>query len=398
MSPAGSEEPSNISLNCPICEANGNDPTWSIRARRAVQNTETQMITYQDAVFEIKGVPVLYMPYFAHPDPTSKRRSGLLIPDMGNSSKYGLFYEQPYYWSISPSQDMTISPMVSAGVNPLVKVDYRKRFFSGFIDLESSFTNEQEFNSDGDKFGDETWRSHLYGTGRFAINQDWQWGFGVERQTDDLYDHRYDIDGEDDLRGLVASQPRQLLSQLFTTGQQEDFYFEAAAYVFQGLREFVLLRRSRFFASPCYARAQVRQERGERLVFLLHHAQSVDHSLKTQMKWDCSEIHFLAIGLARRGDSHSFRTFHGLPFTVAIEVTDLAVVSPVGIFDRHVAASRHGLHLQSRLLGPVCVQDPQVHGPRPRRFLAKRGFPIDVPIREQTHRIARHQTKGLRPV
>ena len=80
-----------VFTNCPICEANGNDPTWSIRARRAVQNTETQMITYQDAVFEIKGVPVLYLPYFAHPDPTSKRRSGLLIPDMGNSSKYGLF-------------------------------------------------------------------------------------------------------------------------------------------------------------------------------------------------------------------------------------------------------------------------------------------------------------------
>ena len=102
--------------------------------------------------------------------------------------------------------------MVSASVNPLVKVDYRKRFFSGFIDLESSFTYEQDFNSDGDKFGDQTWRSHLYGTGRFKIDNDWQWGFGVERQSDDLYDQRYDIDGEDDLRGLVGSQPRQLLT------------------------------------------------------------------------------------------------------------------------------------------------------------------------------------------
>ncbi|MDP3738211.1 MAG: LPS assembly protein LptD [Hyphomonadaceae bacterium] len=226
-----------VFTNCPICEANGGtEPTWSIRARRAVQNTETQMITYQDAVFEIKGVPVLYLPYFAHPDPTSKRRSGLMIPDFGNDSKYGLFYEQPYYWSISPSQDVTISPTIFADINPLFKVDYRKRFFSGFIDLESSITHEQEFNSDGDRLGDDTWRSHLYGTGKFNIDQNWQWGFGVERQSDDLYDQRYDIDGEDDLRGLVASQPRQLLSQIYTTGQHPDFYFEAAAYVFQGLR------------------------------------------------------------------------------------------------------------------------------------------------------------------
>jgi len=221
---------------CPVCEAEGNEPTWSIRARRAEQNTETQMISYQDAVFEIKGIPVLYIPWFAHPDPSSERRSGLMVPDLGVSSKIGPFYEQPYYWAISPSQEMTIAPMISQNVNPLVKVDYRKLFFSGYVDFESSFTYEQDFNSDGDKFGDKTWRSHLYGSGRFNIDKNWEWGFGVERQTDDLYDQRYDIDGEDDLRGLIASQPRQLLSQLFTTGQHEDFYFEAAAFVFQGLR------------------------------------------------------------------------------------------------------------------------------------------------------------------
>ncbi len=226
-----------VYTGCPICEAEGNEPTWSIRARRAEQNTETQMISYQDAVFEIKGVPVLYIPWFAHPDPSSERRSGLLAPDLGVSSKLGAFYEQPYYWAISPSQEMTISPLLMQNVNPLVKVDYRKRFFSGFVDFESSATYEQDFNSDGDKFGDKTWRSHLYGMGLFDINQDWKWGFGIERHTDYLYDQRYDIDGEDDIRGLVASQPRQLLSQLYTTGQRSDFYLEAAAFVFQGLRD-----------------------------------------------------------------------------------------------------------------------------------------------------------------
>jgi LPS-assembly protein len=227
-----------VYTGCPICEEKGEAPTWSIRARRAVQNTETQMITYQDAVFEIKGVPVLYLPWFAHPDPTSKRRSGFITAEkpIGVSSKLGVFVEQPYYWAISPSQDLTTSLLLTTAVNPLVKVDYRQRFFSGFVDLKSSFTYEQEFNSDGDKFGDDTWRSHIYGRGLFAINQDWKWGFGIEHQSDDLYDKRYGIDGEDNLRGLVASQPRQLLTQLFTTGQQPDFYFEAASFIFQGLR------------------------------------------------------------------------------------------------------------------------------------------------------------------
>lgn len=225
-----------VFTNCPICVEEGRDPTWALRARRAMLDQEDQMITYQDAVLEVAGVPVLYVPWFAHPDPNSERRSGLLTPDLGVSSKIGAFYEQPYLLVVSPSEDLTISPMVSTQVNPLIKVDWRKRFFSGFIRAESSFTHDQEFNSDGDQFGDDTWRSHLYASGRFAINQDWTWGFGIERQTDDLYDRRYDIDGEDELRGLFASQPRQLLTQAYVTGQEPDFYFEAGTFVFQGLR------------------------------------------------------------------------------------------------------------------------------------------------------------------
>jgi LPS-assembly protein len=226
-----------IYTGCPICEGKDDiTPTWSLRARRAVQNQETQMISYQDAVLEIRGVPILYVPYFAHPDPTTERRSGLLAPDLGVSSKIGPFYEQPYYYVIDPSQDVTVSPLLSTGVAPLIKVDYRKRFFSGYVQADASFTNEQFFGSNGDKFGEKEWRSHLYGSGRFNINQDWQWGFGVETQTDDLYDLRYDIDGEDDLRGLYTSQPRQLMNQVYTTGQTESFYLEAGLFGFQGLR------------------------------------------------------------------------------------------------------------------------------------------------------------------
>ena len=139
-----------VFTNCPICIEQNRDPTWVLRSRRAMLDQDDQMITYQDAVLEIVGVPVLYVPWFAHPDPNSERRSGLMTPDLGISSKIGPFYEQPYYIAISESEDMTVSPMVSANVNPLVKVDYRKRFFSGFIQAESSFTHDQDFNSDGD--------------------------------------------------------------------------------------------------------------------------------------------------------------------------------------------------------------------------------------------------------
>nr|WP_225908096.1 LPS assembly protein LptD [Hyphomonas sediminis] len=194
------------------------------------------MISYRDAVLEVAGIPVFYLPYLAHPDPNSERRSGFLVPTPGISSKLGAFYKQPYYWAVSDYSDITISPMVSQNVNPLIGVDFRKRFYSGALKLETSFTHEADFDSDGETFGEEKFRGHIYGSGLFAISPEWKWGFGVETQTDDLYDRRYDISGQNEQRGLYSNQPRRLLSQLFVTGQGDNYYADAALLNFQGLR------------------------------------------------------------------------------------------------------------------------------------------------------------------
>lgn len=224
-----------VYTSCEVCETK-RTPTWQIRARRAVLDQESQMISYRDAVVEVAGVPVFYLPYLAHPDPNSDRRSGLLIPDAGLSTKLGLYYKQPYYWAISDYSDLTLAPMLSENVSPLMNFEYRKRFYSGAVKFEGSFTHEQEFDGDGEKFGEDKFRGHLFANGAFALTPEWIWGFAVEHQTDDLYDRRYDIDGQDDKRGLYSNQPRRLLSQLYMIGQGDDYYTDVSLLNFQGLR------------------------------------------------------------------------------------------------------------------------------------------------------------------
>ena len=224
-----------VYTSCVVCEEK-KTPTWSIRARRAVLDQQSQMISYRDAVVEVAGIPVFYLPYLAHPDPNSERRSGFLIPNAGVSSKLGTFYKQPYYWAISEHSDLIVSPLLSANVNPVINLEYRKRFYSGALKIDTSFTQEQDFDSEGVLFGEEKFRGHVYANGAFAITPEWLWGFGVESQTDDLYDRRYDIDGQNERRGLYANQPRRLLSQLFAVGQGEDYYTDVALLNFQGLR------------------------------------------------------------------------------------------------------------------------------------------------------------------
>jgi LPS-assembly protein len=223
-----------IFTSCEICE-DETTPTWAIRARTAVFDEEEGMYSYRDAVFEIAGVPIIYLPYFAHPDPNAERRSGFLIPTVGSSSKYGVVYQQPYYWAISPHQDLVISPRIFSQINPLLELDYRKRFYSGDIGINTSMTYEQFFDGAGEKFGNEQFQGHIFADGKFRIDNNWRWGFGIEEATDDLYTERYDIEGENELRGLYANQPRTFLSQLYTQGQSRNWYADVSLLTFDSL-------------------------------------------------------------------------------------------------------------------------------------------------------------------
>ena len=221
---------------CEVCE-DGRTPTWSLKARQAVYDEDTQMISYRDVTFNIRDVPVFYLPYLTHPDPNADRRSGLLIPDVGLSSKTGFTYRQPYLFILDESSDLVLSPQIMTEVNPLLTAQYRRRFWSGYFEADVGVTHEQLFDNDGEQFGDDTWRSYIAADGRFAINNNWIWGFGAERSSDPTFDRRYDIDLIGEGPGLYASDANRLLSQLFTVGQGESFYFDAAIASTQGLLE-----------------------------------------------------------------------------------------------------------------------------------------------------------------
>ena len=48
--------------------------------------------------------------------------------------------------------------MLSANVNPVMNLDYRKRFYSGALNIKTSFTHESDFDGDGNRFGEEKFR------------------------------------------------------------------------------------------------------------------------------------------------------------------------------------------------------------------------------------------------
>ncbi|HEX7758048.1 MAG TPA: LPS assembly protein LptD [Caulobacteraceae bacterium] len=224
---------------CKVCADDGNhtQPTWSIRASKIVEDKKKQIVYYQHAVIQVLGVGVFYLPAMWTADPSADRKSGFLTPSATYSQKRGASYSQSWYQVISPSQDITVTPQINTKVNPFLSVDWRRRFYSGSIDVRAGYTYEKDFDSHGHLFGDLTSRSYILAKGAFDINQYWRWGFTAERASEPLIFDKYDISNVFIERGLYAADDRRLISQLYVTRQDPLSYFSAAAISVQGLRQ-----------------------------------------------------------------------------------------------------------------------------------------------------------------
>ena len=213
---------------CDLCEVNPEKPPlWQVKSRRVVHDLDDHDIHHHHAFLEMKGIPIAYTPYFSHPDPTVKRRSGFLVPAFGGTSELGPYIRNYYYWDISPNQDLTAELMLNEKQNPVIGADYRRRFSAGQLNLKGSITKSDRFKGDVKNkiyLGERT-RAHIFSDGNFNINDKWRWGFDYNHVTDQTYLKTYEISNEDILE-------RRLYTERFSNRN----YMRAIGYDFQDLR------------------------------------------------------------------------------------------------------------------------------------------------------------------
>jgi LPS-assembly protein len=183
---------------CPLCPDADAPPLWQITARKVTHDQETHDITYRDAFFELAGVPIFYTPYFTHPDPSVKRRSGFLAPSFGNDSTLGLSVQPIYYFALAPNYDATLSPIFYSKENPVLAGQYRHLLESGRFQLDASATYASKpIEQEGDpQPSGNTFRGAIKGEGRFRLPQDWESGFDLAVASDDTYLERYGFSDE----------------------------------------------------------------------------------------------------------------------------------------------------------------------------------------------------------
>ncbi len=183
---------------CRAC-ADGGAPMWQLKASRVVHDQENRTISYRNARFEIYGVPVVYLPYFSHPDPTVRRKTGILTPSIGNSTELGYLAQVPVFINLKPNMDLTLAPQVTSREGLIMHTEFRHRTRRGQYNLQSSLAYARSFNEDGTEFTGREIRGHLFGDGKFQLTPNTQWGYHLQLTTDDTYLRRFNISDDDRL-------------------------------------------------------------------------------------------------------------------------------------------------------------------------------------------------------
>ncbi len=152
------------------------DPGWLLSASRIDLDFDEGLGEAEDAVLRIGGVPVFYTPWAQFPI-DDRRRSGLLSPSFGNSSKNGLELAVPYYWNIAPNRDATFTPRLLSKRGLQLATEYRYLYAT---DDARRFTQrgqvDLEVLPDDDLYGDDRLGLRVQHTGRPAD----RWRLGLD--------------------------------------------------------------------------------------------------------------------------------------------------------------------------------------------------------------------------
>lgn len=194
---------------CEPCKTDPDKPlTWELKASKVTHDEEERRISYNNARLEFLGVPVLYTPYFSHPDGSIERKSGFLSPSGGYKSDLGIFVQGRYYWDIAPDKDATIGLMAMTESAPLLMAEYRQGWDRAEIRLSGGVTHaERKDNEAGVKLiQDEEWRGHVFADGRWDMNDKWRSGFDIAWASDDQYMRQYDFSSQDVLTSEIYAE------------------------------------------------------------------------------------------------------------------------------------------------------------------------------------------------
>lgn len=109
--------------NAVVTTCDGQSPAWKITGKK-VDVTLNGYGFVRHGVLWARHVPVFYMPWLVFPAKLD-RQSGLLMPKAGFSDRKGMEYDQPFYWAVNQSSDVTLYSHYMSERGNKIGLEYR---------------------------------------------------------------------------------------------------------------------------------------------------------------------------------------------------------------------------------------------------------------------------------
>jgi LPS-assembly protein len=230
------------------CEACKDDPKkpplWQVKAARIVHDESEKMLYFENATVDFFGMPLAYFPFMSTPDPTVKRKSGLLFPVLSESKVYGFGIEVPYYLALSPNYDLTVYPKYTTQQGPIMEAEWNQRLLNGSYSIHAAGLFQQDPQYFASEYGPgasqtQNFRGSVFTAGQFNINDKWVWGWTGVLITDPTFLTDY---------GMTRFNPNTLdpfrmgtstegISQLYLAGRGERSYFDIRTIYYTGFSQ-----------------------------------------------------------------------------------------------------------------------------------------------------------------
>ena len=112
---------------------------WELNTEEFKHDKRKKIFEYKNSWLKIFDYKVFYLPYFNHPDPSVKRKSGLLTPSYTTSDSLGTSINLPYFKILSVDKDITFNPRIYADKSFLLQNEYRQALQNSDILSDFSF-------------------------------------------------------------------------------------------------------------------------------------------------------------------------------------------------------------------------------------------------------------------
>jgi len=123
-----------VTSYCKVCKESST-PLWEIRSRKVIADNVKEKIVFEDAVFRLMGIPVLYTPYVSIPSSNLKRASGFLKPTYVFDDKNGLKVFTPYFLTLGNHADVRLTPWINSEGIKTVEARFRQELHFGNLTL-----------------------------------------------------------------------------------------------------------------------------------------------------------------------------------------------------------------------------------------------------------------------